>query len=821
MAEIGIVLVGPKACALAPRIGADIPTIHVRPDAIVPMPEDLPSMVRYAADATFHGADADRWQVLAPEELEERTSVLWACAQVQASGLLQATSSWDKVLIVGWLDEPALPPAVRGVVERERPTTVLLGGNEPDLEPRLAQANRVVLAELVRRDQLTTVICNPVPEEVLDVALDAARAPDPIRVARSRPVDVGPALELPSTWVMPAPPVHFFRLVHVPMGHAQRLPELAVYVAAYKALRDLLSGPPVDVEGARFLSPQEVRARLPPDSVAAELRHRVEEALGRVAFRGTRPLVDAIERALRPVFDEVEGTLAAIADVERLRMQHLRAFTAVGIEYTVQALGSRLDGIRDPYPVEHLERLTALMSGEADVGEAGEVHLTAWRRTFAGLSCQVAPRGTAGWVVARQMVSERFGLFRSEFAASLSRSVETLLKRARDPDASPSGDELRALRDRAERVRESLVDLQDKLWERILEECDLAVRDDRIVRWVAPEGADLARLMVARISSLPEAGELDRLTTQVLTRRPLGMADDRDLERYLQELSRDAHGLVSQITELPSYETVLLLLLQGRDPPVLRQALAKSQGTEVELHLERPVEPALMNWLTATGMLVVVAPRLKTCAIYWQRLERMTHEEGQRGRDGATEHRLGDLLLPLPEGDTVGSLVALSQAAAYLLVGLAVGVLRVRRRDGMAVHEIVAPRVGLKGGLLLPHGAVHALAADPDGLARLRTRVHGALAGLAQRSDAHDIVQKLMELSHLGASPSLAAQIGLLGTRFEHLEHPIHALLQRAAHAGVASMMDALHTSELEQLVRLPRRRSLVDVAQLSSAGMA
>ena len=821
MAEIGIVLVGPKACALASRIGAEIPTLQVRPDAIVPLREDLPSMVRYAADATFHGADADRWRILDAEELDANTSVLWACAQVQAAGLHQATSSWDKVLVVAWLDEPSLAPTVRAVVERERPTTVLLGGQEHEVRAELAQANRVVLAELVRRDQLTTVICNPAPDAVLDVALDAARAPDPIRVPRARPVDVGPALDLPSTWVMPSPPVHFFRLVHVPMGHAQRLPELAVYVAAYKALRDLLSGPPVDVEGARFLSPQEVRARLPPEGTPGELQQRLQEALGRVRFRGNRPLVDAIEHALRPVFDEVEGNLAAIADVERLRMQHLRAFTAVGIEYTVQALSARLDGIQDPYPVERLEQLRALMTGEGQVGDEGEVHLTAWRRTFAGLACQVAPRGTPGWMVARQMVSERYSLFRGEFAATMSRCVDVLLKRARDPEASPSGDELRALRDRADRVREALVDLKERLWERILEEAELAVRDDRIVRWVAPEGKDLARLMVARIGSLAEAADLDRMTTEVLTRRPLGMADDRDFERYLQELTREAHGLVSQLPELPSYETVLLLLLQGRDPPVLRQALAKSQGTEVELHLERAVEPALMNWLTATGMLVVVAPRLKTCAIYWQRLEQMSGDEGQRGRGAVSEHRLGDLLLPLPEGDTVETLVSLSEAAAYLVVGMAVGVLRVRRRDGMAVHEVVAPRLGLRGRLLLPHGAVHALAADRDALGRLKVRVDDALGSLALRSDAHDTVRKLVELSHLGASPSLAAQLGLLGTRFEHLEHPIHALLQRAAHAGIAALTDALHTSELTQLVRLPRRRALVDVAQLSSAGAA
>ena len=152
----------------------------------------------------------------------------------------------------------------------------------------------------------------------------------------------------------------------------------------------------------------------------------------------------------------------------------------------------------------------------------------------------------------------------------------------------------------------------ERLWKRVLDECELAVREDRIVRWTASEPHELANLLMARISSLPVTNDLERRATEILTRRPLGMADDRDFERYLQELTREAHALVTVVDEVPSYETVLLLLLQGRDPPVLRQALATSQGTEVELLLQRPVEPALMNWLTATGMLVVVAPRLKT-----------------------------------------------------------------------------------------------------------------------------------------------------------------------------------------------------------------
>ncbi len=818
MAEIGIVMVGPTACALAERLGSSVPKVLVRPDAIVPMPEDLPQMVSFAASKTFEGPEADRWRLVPDAKLEEQTEVLWACSQAHSADLHEATNAWDKVLVIGWLDEPALIPVVRAVVQRERPVTVLLGGNDGEVDPALAQSVKVVLADLVRRDQLTTVICNPSPADILDVALDAARSPDALRVPRARPVDLGPMLDLPSTWCMPAPPVHFFRLVHVPMGHARRLSEAAIYVAAYKVLRDAISGPPVDVEGTRVLSPQEVRARLPHAGTAAAVAERAMEALGRVRFEGNRPLVDAIERALRPVHAEIDGIRSAIADVERLRLQHLRAFTAVGIEYTVQALSTRLDNIQDPYPLDRAEQLEGLVSGEGAVGASGQVHLTAWRHTFSGLSCQVAPRGAPGRSVAREMVQDRFSLFRGEYGAGLSRSLDVLLRRAHDSEASPIADDLRALRDRAVRVREALIELQQRLWDRVLRECEMAVRDDRLVRWAAPTAEDLATLLMARIAALPVSGDLERATNEALTRRPLGMADDGDFERYLQELTREAHGLVAAVPQVPTYEEVLLLLLEGRDPPVLRQALAAAQGTEVELHLERAVEPALMNWLTATGMLVVVAPRLKTCAIYWQRLEQMSSRDGQRRRRATTEHRLADLLLALPEGDTADSLVALAKAAAYVLVALALGVLRPRKHADLAVLEVSAASVPGLGRQLLPCGLVHAVSADHHVLEELVRAVHASLAALATRHDAAETLRKLLELAKLGPSPGLAAQVGVLGSRFEHLEHPIHALLQRLAQMGEASLVDAMHTSELSQVTKTPRRRAVADVMQLAPA---
>ena len=235
----------------------------------------------------------------------------------------------------------------------------------------------------------------------------------------------------------------------------------------------------------------------------------------------------------------------------------------------------------------------------------------------------------------------------------------------------------------------------------------------------------------------------------------------------------------------------------------------------MELHLERPVEPALMNWLTATGMLVVVAPRLKTCAIYWQRLEKVSTSGAQLARGATTEHRLADLVAPVPEGDTVESLAALTRAAVYLQVGLVLGALRVRKPEGLSVYELRGRAVGVPSRTLLPYGGLHALASSDDVLQRLGQRIDESVAALPLRRDATDIVRRLIELSHLGPAPALQAQLGIVGPRFEHLEHPIAAMMTRYTDTAIAVMMDSLHTSEIEQLVRLPRRRRLGDLLQL------
>ncbi len=819
MAELGIVIVGPVASRLNLKAGEDVPTVRIRSEPITPIDEDLASMVGYAATGTFHGPDADRWKLLNEQQLKNNTEMLWACAQVQSAGVAQAASQWDRVLIVSWLDEAGVVPIARQLATLKRPITVLLGGTIDPARAAPIRRNQVVLAELLRREGITNVIYNAEPERVLDVALESARSPESLAIPRSKPVDLGPVLDLPPTWCLPAAPVQFFHLVHVPMGYAAGLPDLAVDMATYRALHDLITGPPVDIAGAESVSPEEARARLPEGDVQADTQRRVRAALDQVVFRGDEPLVEQIESVLRPILDDIGEVARAVVEVERMRLHHLRQFTAVGINYTCQSLSSRLDAIRETYPRSLVDELDDLMSGTAPTAEDGTVHIAAWRKTFAGLHSYVVRKREAGSGVALSLVKGRFDLFKSEYSASMGRILGNLVERARDPDAPASSRELRSLRERAVAVRTALEEALGRIDSRIDTQCNQAVRDDRLVRWAAPTGAQLRTLLSARIQSLPCAAELDRLATDALARRRLGMADDRDFEGFQQELAVAVHGLTDSVREVPSYEACLLVVLHGRDPPVLRQALAKSAGSEVELHLERPVEPALMNWLTATGMLVVVAPRLQTCAIYWQRAEALSLPGAEADRSAQTEHRMADLVLPPPEGDNVATLVGLVRAACYVLVGLVVGELRVIRHESLSVHEVISDSLVLPDLILLPHGALHLFAHDPEQLVRLRGHLEKRIAGLPRRADGAETVGKLIELATLGPSPTLAAQIGLYGVRFEHLEHPVHAMLQVHASLAIAAMMDCLHSEDLEKLTRPRTRRALLDVQQLGPSG--
>lgn len=807
-------MVGPRANALALDAGSDVPLLKVRAEVILPLEEDLVAMVGYAASGTFQGADADRFELLDAAGAVASTDMLWACAQVQSAGIVQAAAGWDHVLVVGWADEPALVPTVRALAGQKRPITVLLGGEPSELAPGAVRRNHVVLADLLRNEVITAVIHNAEPDRVLDIAMDAARHPDPQRsAARVRPVDLGPALDLPPTWCMPAAPALFHELVYVRMGYADQLPSLAVDVATWRALHELAHGPPVDVGATDETG---ARGRLPDGDVHEAIRQALAAALDGVVLRGDEPLVEQVARALRPVIRRIEDLLDAVRDVERSRLAGVRAFAAAGIHYTVHSLAGRLDTIRDGYPVELVEQLEVLLHGETE-GE-GSAHVTEWRRVFAGVPSGIVPAGTPGAAVARRLVEERFALFKAEFTSAIAERLDRLVTRARNPEAPPSTVELRALRQRAERVRAAIDEALARLDERIDRACEQAVLDDRFVRWTCPDGPALRQLLANRIQGLPEVALVDRLATEALTRRALGMADDRDFEAYLAELARDAHALPDRARASgvePTYEAVLLLLLQGRDPPVLRQAIARSASAEVELRLERPVAPALMNWLTATGMLVVVAPRLRTCAVYWQRSDHFSPPAAERERNGLTEHRLADLALAPPEGDAVPGLVSLVRAAVALTLGLVVGELAVVRREGLGVYELRSRAVELPPLTVVPHGAIHALAADPEKLTRLRQRIERRILEFPLRADAREATRKLVELATLGPSPTIAAQLGLFGPRFEHLEQPIHALLRAECERAVASMVDCLSAHDLERVATAPQRRALLDLHQL------
>jgi hypothetical protein len=158
----------------------------------------------------------------------------------------------------------------------------------------------------------------------------------------------------------------------------------------------------------------------------------------------------------------------------------------------------------------------------------------------------------------------------------------------------------------------------------------------------------------------------------------------------------------------------------------------------------------------------------------------------------------------------------------YVVVGLVLGALAIRRTtESLSANVLLGIDLDLPEHALLPYGAVYLLATESDLQDRLRRRIEERLAALPLRSDAVETVRKLVELASLGPSATLAAQIGLSGSRFEALEQPITAVLHRHANAAVGCLVDVLHSSDLEQLLRTPRRRTLVDLQQLLPTGIA
>jgi hypothetical protein len=164
-------------------------------------------------------------------------------------------------------------------------------------------------------------------------------------------------------------------------------------------------------------------------------------------------------------------------------------------------------------------------------------------------------------------------------------------------------------------------------------------------------------------------------------------------------------------------------------------------------------------------------------------------------------------------------MVALVRATVGLLMGLVLGEVGLHRREGLAVHELHATALELPPQTVLPHGALHLLANDPERLARLTRRVERRIAELPLRADAAESVKKLVELASLGPSPTLSAQVGLFGARFDHLQHPVNAQLQLQAARSLSVLVDCVDSGTLAQLAQPPARRVLLDVHQLCPSG--
>lgn len=762
MADVGLLLVGEEAGRLAVEVGAEVPVLRVQGDV-----QDV---------------------------------------------LPHAVSGWGRVLVVGWCDAPELVDAARAITAgTERSVTVLLGGNPERADPARRQAVRVVLAALVRKGRIESVLCNNAPVDVIDVALDAARRPEPVRVPLAQPVDLGPVLDLPATWCLPAAPVHFFGLVHVPMGHARRLPELAVLVAAHSALRSLVEGPVVPVKPP----PAAVRRSPAPTLESGALRDlgaQVKRALDEIEFSGSEPLVERVDAALSPLALEADRLCERVSEVRAHLVRPMRNFGVGGIVTTQRHLEALLARLPAADEVTHRSALQELLSGGGTGSSIDEaVPITAWRSAFAALPSELVPAQTPGWRLARQLVRERFALFRSELSAQVSHHAEALVRLGLAPD--PPTRHVQSLVRRAARVTAALREVLDFLAQRIDVQACEALANDRIVRWCASSPEALVEQLSARIEALPVGLELVRRAQGAIGPHALGRVDDSGFELLLAGLTREAHALPATGT-LPSYEDVMLLLLQGRDPPVLRKALAQVDGARADLRLERVLDPALMSWLTATGMRVVVAPRLRTCAVFWQRLDHLDDPAGERLRRADTEQRLSDLALPAVRGDGVLSLARLIEAVAILTVALVLGVVTLGRQEEEGVRALLGGDVPVPPNVVVPYGGLHWLANDPVALARMQGAVRDRLVALSLDPNAPRVVRTLVELAAVGPGPEVVSQLGLRVERLRHLEHPIRSLVQRISETAMTAMVDCLHSSRLDHLARPPRRHTVTDLGR-------
>jgi len=812
LADLGILVVGPDAGAMR-MAQLDYPVHRVCGEPIVPLDADMRTLARESALALFSGADADRWRLVSDRLLPENTEVLWAASQVASADVQRVTDSWECVLVISWVHEPALLPVVRSL--RGKPVTVLLGGR-PRSDDAAVRRNHTVLADLLRSGQVTNVVHVLEPDRVLEVAVDAARNPMVQDYPRRKAVDIGPHLGIRATWAIPAPSVPIHRLVHVPLGQATQLPQLVVDLAAYEALRNVFAGPPVDVEGVPVRDLEALRAELPPGEVFAQYRQRINRALETVEFQGEEPLIEQITRVLRPIDADIRHAVRVADEIESNRITRLKAFGAAGVGYTAQRLRAQLDDVGDSQSRWTNLDLMALLEGELEPGDTGASVLS-WRNTFAGVPSYIVRRGSPGWQVARRMVQDRFSSFRAEFATTVASALEARVGAAADPGSPLPRQAIQALHDRAVRVRDALQEVLVTLNGRILAGCEIALRQDGLLEWVTEDAERLRGILEHNLSRYAVTTELERTATVAMTRRPLGMANAADFDVYLTEIVESASTLSHTATAIPSYTDVLRCVLSTHDPDDLRIHLTNAQGMDPVLSLQKNTPPELMEWFQRTGMKIEVRTG-EPCAIYWDDASDLSSPVAELGRHGASEHLLDDLLLPPPEGDTPQSLAVLAESVVLLITGLVVGELDVTGEEG--VRALLVTGGGLPPHCFLPHGAIHQLAAATDVRASLASRVALRLDALAAAPDAEEALLKLIELAALGPSTRLLAQIGLDRPRYKHLMPAVRVLFERNSRRAIVAMIDHMRSEEVEGLCAQPRRHAIVDVLQLGPMGV-
>ena len=845
-----MVLVGPQACQL--DVAAPVTVVRARSDFVVHR-NDPATEVPVAVASMFEGPDADRFRRLAGSALRRDTEMLWAAAEVAGSGLSDATEGLDVAVVVGWVDEVGLVPALRAIGP---PTVVLLGGGPVSRDPTPADpravvvdATHTVLADGLRRGEVWSVFTSAEPDRVLWMVVEQARtlaarsgsaAPE---IGSAPLIDLGPPLGLPTLWCPSAPPVAFTAVAHLPMGPTPGLPRLALAVAAWRALRDVVRGPPVDIHAVEEVCPPGPRV----DQVADSIGAAVDRALGGLPLEGEGPLVDAIAQAMVQVEAEVDRILQGVAALEAARLSPLSLFSACGIDRTVAELTALERSTPVPSPDSH-RRIRQLLDGSGIGGGpvGGEVHLTAWRIAFAGLSQQVAPRGSPGRDEARELVATRLDLFRGALKEALSEALVTLVQRGRDPTAPAPLEPLRSLLDRARRVQGVVAGVLDQLWGEALEDAEAVLRLDALTAWLVEpsgsraggDGADVAGIRGPRwlraapgdllervlgiVDDLAATPALDRGAMDLATQGPLGTGDDAAFEAVLGRLRGQLLDLASFADRVPNHDAVLMALLAPRDPGDLAGDLspgpvdpggAQSPPGRIELCLPRDVGPEVERWLRATGLPIRTAPGPGRSAVSWTTLRDLGHPAGRRRRRAVHEHHAADLVLPRPTGDTQATLVDRVNARVVLWVGSVLGSLTIRCEADSTVYPVAG--LGLPDGLVLPYEALHVLTEHPQVLGRAGAEIDAALGRLPQRSDAASVTAKLWELGTLGPSPDLVAALGLGPGGQSPLQWAVQALLRREAERAIAAWVDCAPSRAIVSLMVPVEQHTLVDVRQL------